>query len=147
VAILYTEPLLRHQPKSAFIIGSDAYRFEGVRKCSCKPVRQDYLDKVVWDQVIGLLEDPSLIQREVEKRIEETRKTSPVVHQRAAIEKQRTKLTQSMDKLLDAYQEGLIPISQLRKRMPELPITPGTLRRHCLYSNKPPYTRPVRTVV
>ncbi len=25
-----------------------------------------------------------------------------------------------MDKLLDAYQEGLIPISQLRKRMPEL---------------------------
>jgi site-specific DNA recombinase len=100
--------------------GSDAYRFEGVRKCNCKPVRQDYLDKVVWDQVIGLLEDPSLIQREVEKRIEETRKTSPVVHQRAAIEKQRTKLNQSMDKLLDAYQEGLIPISQLRKRMPEL---------------------------
>lgn len=30
------------------------------------------------------------------------------------------KLTQSMDKLLDAYQEGLIPISQLRKRIPEL---------------------------
>jgi site-specific DNA recombinase len=25
-----------------------------------------------------------------------------------------------MDKLLDAYQEGLIPLSQLRKRMPEL---------------------------
>ena len=100
--------------------GSDAYRFEGARKCNCKPVRQDYLDKVVWDQVIALLEDPGLIQREIEKRIEETRKASPVVHQRAAIEKQKNKLKQSMDKLLDAYQEGLIPLSQLRKRMPDL---------------------------
>jgi site-specific DNA recombinase len=100
--------------------GSDAYRFKGVRKCSCKPVRQDYLDKVVWDQVVALLEDPGLIQREIEKRIEETKKASPVVLQKAAIEKQRSQLAQSMDKLLDAYQEGLIPISQLRTRMPEL---------------------------
>ncbi len=100
--------------------GSDAYRFEGVRKCSCKPVRQDYLDKVVWDQVAALLEDPELIQREIEKRIEETKKASPVVLQKAAIEKQRSQLTQAMDKLPDAYQEGLLPISQLRKRMPDL---------------------------
>ena len=100
--------------------GSDAYRFEGARKCNCKPVRQDYLDKAVWDQVIALLEDPGLIQSEIEKRIEDTKKISPVVHQRAALEKQRAKLKQSMDKLLDAYQEGLIPISQLRKRMPDL---------------------------
>jgi site-specific DNA recombinase len=91
-----------------------------VKKCRCKPVRQDYLDRVVWDQVVALLADPGLIQREIEKRIEETKKTSPVVLQKGAIEKQRNRLTQSMDKLLDAYQEGLIPISQLRKRMPEL---------------------------
>ncbi len=100
--------------------GSDAYRFYGVRKCDCKPIRQDYLDKVVWDQVIALLEDPKLIQKEIEKRIEETKKASPVVYQKAVVEKQKAKLMQSMDKLLDAYQEGLIPISQLRKRMPEL---------------------------
>lgn len=34
--------------------------------------------------------------------------------------RQRNKLSQSMDKLLDAYQEGLITIVQLRNRMPEL---------------------------
>ena len=100
--------------------GSDAYRFEGVRKCSCKPVRQDYLDNVVWQQVVHLLEDPTLIQREIEKRVEETRKASPIVKQKAVIEKQKNKLSQSMDKILDAYQEGLITIAQLRKRMPEL---------------------------
>ncbi len=100
--------------------GSDAYRFEGVRKCECKPVRQDYLDNIVWQQIVQLLEDPMLIQREVEKRVEETKKASPVLKQKEAILKQRNKLSKSMDKLLDAYQEGLITIGQLRIRMPEL---------------------------
>jgi site-specific DNA recombinase len=100
--------------------GSDRYRFEGVRKCNCKPVRQDYLDGVVWQKIQELLEDPALIQREVEKRAEQTRSASPVLKQKVAIEKQHTKLSQSMDKLLDAYQEGLVSIAQLRERMPEL---------------------------
>jgi site-specific DNA recombinase len=100
--------------------GSDAYRFEGVRKCNCKPVRQDYLDGIVWQQIVQLLEDPMLIQKEVEKRVEETRNASPVLKQREVIVKQRNKLSLSMDKLLDAYQEGLVTIAQLRKRMPEL---------------------------
>lgn len=38
----------------------------------------------------------------------------------AFLEKQKTKSMKAMDKLLDAYQEGLIPIEQLRKRMPWL---------------------------
>jgi len=100
--------------------GSDAYRFEGVRKCTCKPVRQDYLDQVVWDELVKLLGDPELIQKEIIKRVESTRQASPILHRKSAIEKQRTKLGQAMDKLLDAYQEGLIPIGQLRKRMPDL---------------------------
>jgi site-specific DNA recombinase len=100
--------------------GSDRYRFNGVRKCNCKPLRQDYLDDMVWQQIVHLLEDPMLIQREVEKRVEETRKASPVLKQKEAIVRQRNKLSQSMDKLLDAYQEGLITIAQLRIRMPEL---------------------------
>src|SRR6266545_5104086 len=78
------------------------------------------VDNIVWQQIVQLLEDPMLIQREVEKRVEETRKASPVVKQKEAILKQRNKLSQSMDKLLDAYQEGLITIAQLRIRMPEL---------------------------
>lgn len=100
--------------------GSDAYRFEGVRKCECKPVRQDYLDGIVWQQIVKLLEDPELIRKEVEKRVEDTRKASPVLKQKEAILKQRNKLSGSMDKLLDAYQEGLITIKQLRTRIPEL---------------------------
>jgi len=83
-------------------------------------VRQDYLDNVIWHEIVKLLKDPGLIQREIEKRIESTKNGSPLIHQKIELEKQQTKLIHSMDKLLDAYQEGLIPISQLRKRMPEL---------------------------
>ena len=116
----YTETSAKNRIYYYRCFGSDPYRFEGARKCNCKPIRQDYLDNIVWQQIVQLLEDPMLIQREVEKRVEETRKASPVVKQKEAILKQRNKLSQSMDKLLDAYQEGLITIAQLRIRMPEL---------------------------
>jgi site-specific DNA recombinase len=116
----YTETSAKNRIYYYRCFGSDPYRFEGVRKCNCKPLRQDYLDDIVWQQIVQLLEDPMLIQREVEKRVEETRKASPVLKQKEAIVRQRNKLSQSMDKLLDAYQEGLITIAQLRIRMPEL---------------------------
>jgi site-specific DNA recombinase len=116
----YTETSAKNRIYYYRCFGSDPYRFEGVRKCNCKPLRQDYLDNIVWQQIVQLLEDPMLIQREVEKRVEETRKASPVLKQKEAIVRQRNKLSQSMDKLLDAYQEGLITIAQLRIRMPEL---------------------------
>ena len=116
----YTETSAKNRIYYYRCFGSDPYRFGGVRKCNCKPLRQDYLDNIVWQQILQLLEDPMLIQREVEKRVEETRKASPVLKQKEAILRQRNKLSQSMDKLLDAYQEGLITIGQLRTRMPEL---------------------------
>lgn len=109
--------------------GSDPYRFGGVRKCSCKPLRQDYIDKIVWDELVRLIQDPGLIRSEIEKRVDATKKTNPIVGQKALLEKQRTKGTQSMDKLLDAYQEGLIPIQQLRKRMPELQKKLSTIEK------------------
>jgi len=116
----YTETSAKNRIYYYRCFGSDPYRFGGVRKCNCKPLRQDYLDNIVWQQIVQLLEDPMLIQREVEKRVEETRKASPVLKQKESILRQRNKLSQSMDKLLDAYQEGLITIGQLRTRMPEL---------------------------
>lgn len=62
--------------------GSDPYCFEGVRKCSSKPLKQDYLNNIVWQQIVLLLKDPMPIQREVEKCVEKTRKASPVLKQK-----------------------------------------------------------------
>jgi len=63
---------------------------------------------------------PALVQKEIDKRVQETKRLNPHINQKTSLLKQKSKLTQAMDKLLDAYQEGLIPLDQLRKRMPEL---------------------------
>jgi site-specific DNA recombinase len=101
-------------------LGSDNYRFENGRRCDCKPVRQEYVDELVWQSVVQLLKEPELVQKEIDKRVAETRKTNPMLIQKAFLKKQEAKSMKAMDKLLDAYQEGLISIDQLRKRMPEL---------------------------
>jgi site-specific DNA recombinase len=101
-------------------LGSDDYRYVNGRKCNCRPVRQDYLDEIVWQKVLELLKDPTLVQKEIDRRIQETKNSSPLINQKSVLLKQKSKLSKAMDKLLDAYQEGLIPIDQLRRRMPEL---------------------------
>ena len=101
-------------------LGSDKYRYENGRKCNCRPLRQDYLDEIVWQKVLELLQDPAMIQKEIDKRIQEAKKLDPLINQKTVLLKQQSKLSKAMDKLLDAYQEDLIPIDQLRKRMPEL---------------------------
>jgi len=101
-------------------LGSDHYRFEKGRKCDCRPIRQEYADDLVWQSIVELLQEPALIQKEIDKRITETKKADPMLNQMAFLEKQKAKSIKAIDKMLDAYQEGLIPIDQLRKRMPEL---------------------------
>jgi site-specific DNA recombinase len=58
-------------------LGSDDYRYEGGRVCRNKPVRADYLDKVVWDHITGLLADPALIRAEISRRLERARASDP----------------------------------------------------------------------
>ena len=101
-------------------LGSDKYRYTNGRRCNCRPIRQDYLDEIVWQKVMELLQDPAMIQKEIDKRIQEAKKLDPLLNQKTVLLKQQSKLSKAMDKLLDAYQEGLIPIDQLRRRMPEL---------------------------
>lgn len=110
-------------------LGSDDYRYVNGRKCNCRPLRQDYLDQIVWQKVLELLQDPGLIQKEIDKRIKETKKSNPLIDQKTVLLKQKSKLSTAMDKLLDAYQEGLIPIDQLRKRMPALQKRTTTTER------------------
>lgn len=45
--------------------------------CESAPLRQDYLDKLVWQEVIGLLENPSLVQAGIDRRLEAAKQTDP----------------------------------------------------------------------
>ena len=100
--------------------GTDGHRFENGRICNNRPIRQDYLDELVWEHVMGLLENPVLISEEIERRHQEALNTRSTQRRRETLLKEATHVRNGMNKLLDAYQEGLIELEELRKRMPEL---------------------------
>ena len=58
-------------------LGSDAYRHLSGPVCNNRPVRQDLLDDVVWTEIVRLLEDPRLIQNELERRLMAAREADP----------------------------------------------------------------------
>lgn len=109
-------------------LGSDDWRYPKGRVCTNQPVRQDYLDDLVWRELMKLLEDPSLIRNEMERRTRELQESNPNKVRKEALTKAITRVQKSADRLLDAYQEGLLPLEQLRRRMPELKKKESALR-------------------
>src|SRR5438128_2814814 len=54
-------------------LGSDGYRRLKGPVCTNRPLRQDALDEFVWKEIIRLLEDPRLVQSEIDRRREAAR--------------------------------------------------------------------------
>jgi site-specific DNA recombinase len=101
-------------------IGSDGYRRLNGPLCTNRPVRQDYLDQIVWEQVIRLLEDGTLIQSEIDRRREVAQNTDPRRQRGQGLRREQARLENHMERLVSAYQEGLVTLAQLRQRMPDL---------------------------
>ena len=53
--------------------GTDGHRHPEGRVCENRPVRLAEIDELVWARVLGLLEDPALIQAEIDRRLETLR--------------------------------------------------------------------------
>jgi site-specific DNA recombinase len=94
--------------------GSDAYRFGGERLCANQQVRTDRLDEAVWREVERVLEDPSWIAAEYERRLVQAR--DPATGDLAGLEGQIAKLHRSLDRLIDGYAEGLIDKAEFEPR-------------------------------
>lgn len=109
-------------------LGSDDYRYEGGRVCANKPVRADYLDTVVWDHIIGLIADPHLIRTEIDKRLERARTSDPAARQRGRLELALAKATASITRMIEAFQEQLVTLDELRSRIPDLRARESNLR-------------------
>ena len=101
-------------------LGSDNYRFTRGRICHNRPIRQDYLDAIVWTQVVELLANPDLVRTEINRRIKAIQDSNPTKQRKEAIEKELLRIDKSIKKLLDAYQEDLLQLEELRDRMPRL---------------------------
>ena len=92
-------------------------------------VRQDYLDEVVWKEVLELLQEPTLIRQEIRRRIEQIQNSDPTKRRQEALSRELARVCKGMRKLLDAYQEDLVQLEELRKRMPALRKREKALRR------------------
>ena len=101
-------------------IGSDNYRFARGRVCYNRPIRQDYLDGIVWTKVVELLTNPELVRAEIKRRIQAIQDANPTKQRKETIEKELLRIERSIKKLLDAYQEDLLQLDELRDRMPRL---------------------------
>jgi site-specific DNA recombinase len=94
-------------------IGSDAYRFGGQRICYNKQVRTDLLGEAVWQDVCSLLSEPERITREHQRRLSRSSHNSNLDHLKVLTQK----VKRGINRLIDAYQEGLINRAEFEPRL------------------------------
>lgn len=76
-------------------IGSGAWRRLNEPLFSSHPIRQDLLDELVWSEVVRLLEDPTLIVAELDRRLA----AEPMQQQEQALEHERVRLGKARKRL------------------------------------------------
>ncbi len=109
-------------------IGQDGWRHVGGRVCGSHPVRADEVDALVWGEVRRLLEDPGLVRSEIDRRLQALRDEHPATKRRETLERDLTRADAAIARLIEAYQEQLISIDELRARTPALRKRQGALR-------------------
>lgn len=110
----------RRQAQYYRCLGSDQYRHLPGAVCSFRPLRQEYLDELIWTEVMRLLNDPQLVRVEIERRLQESLNSDPAQQRKECLDKELRRVRAQLDKLLDAYQEELMSLVDLRARVPEL---------------------------
>jgi site-specific DNA recombinase len=95
-------------------IGTDAYRFGGVRICSNKQLRTDLVDEAVWEEVCRLLAHPERLEQEYRRRFLQEEQTPDELSQ---IEARVSRLRQGITRLIDSYAEGLIDKDEFEPRV------------------------------
>src|SRR5206468_2621485 len=76
-------------------LGLDRHRALRGPACVNRPIRQDYLDQFVWDEILRLLEDPNLVQVEIDRRREAARYADPLRNRQEELRREQTRIEKS----------------------------------------------------
>ena len=95
--------------------GNDPRRFGGQRMCNSSSIPAEWLEEAVWADAQALLKEPERIQREFERRLQ-GEVSGAVNDEVAEIERSMVKLKRKLNRLLDAFAEGLIEKADLGPR-------------------------------
>ena len=101
-------------------IGIDGYRHAHGPVCTNRPIRQDRLDALVWRELLRLLDDPTLIQAELDRRLDAARHAAPGRQRGDDLARQQARVAKSLDRLVTAYQQELVTLDELRDRIAPL---------------------------
>ena len=96
--------------------GAESWRRPQGAVCDNPAVRADELDEAVWQEVLALIESPELIQREINRRLAAANDTVAARGRTDALHGELARITARMRRLLDAYQEEVITLDELRER-------------------------------
>jgi site-specific DNA recombinase len=105
------------------------YKRRHGRVCQNRPVRQDHLDALVWEHIVQLMSEPTLIRRELDRRLEEHRKSPAATMERSRLQQELKRTESVIKRLVTAYEEDLVSLDELRQRMPELRRRQKTVSR------------------
>jgi len=110
-------------------IGAEGWRRLGGPVCNNRRfIRQELLDQIVWAELVRLMEEPVLIQQELDRRLAAARSSDPTQKREQSLQRELTQVGKEIERLLTAYQEGLVSLEQLRERMPGLRHRQQTFR-------------------
>jgi site-specific DNA recombinase len=98
-------------------IGADKYRRAGATICDNLSVKGAELELCVWSDLCDLLADPNRIKSEFERRRSENNEdAASLVKQQSVVKNLRGRL----DRMIDAYAQGLIEPSEFESRISSL---------------------------
>lgn len=98
--------------------------------CGNPRINQEYLDDIVWNEVMHLIEHPGLIEEEIQRRVDENPRNKETENREKEIEKEMKQIKHAQNKLLDAYQETeCLEISELKNRLQKLRVRENELRK------------------
>ena len=96
-------------------VGGKNYCYR-VRVCDNKPVRSDLLEKIVWDEVKVLLNNPCNLEKEYQRRLNELTKI-PDELERNKLNSEMKKIQDSVSRLIDSYADGFIDKMEFEPRV------------------------------
>ena len=96
--------------------GLDGWRHPNGPVCDNPPVRAEDLDEAVWNEVLALLETPELIQSEIRRRPAAANDTDSTVRRLADLQSELARCQAQSRRLVDAYQESVVTLDELRDR-------------------------------
>lgn len=97
-------------------LGTDAHRFPGGRICDNKQVRVDQLESYVWESIRGFLEDPDRLLEEWSRRGATDGLQAELRQQRDDAARLLVIQERSLQRLLDAYEAGVLELKELSTR-------------------------------